>query len=299
MQSVSHRTLGVGVFLALLSNLLFASFYPYSGWLAPLSGTDVFVWRVVLMCAVIFLYLLLSGQWSVILADLRSYAKKKQLIWLVAPTPIMLSQMWLFMWAPLNGEGVAVAMGYFLLPLVLVLVGCWLGEQLAGLQKLAVLLAGIGVGAEILQGGSLSWATFWVCLTYPVYYVVRRKQGVRAVTGLFVDTLVFLPIGLVLLVIKPSLTTQIGGVLMMAKVVGLGALSVAAFLANLQAMRMLPMSLFGMLSYLEPLLLFVVAITLLGEPVTGQMLFSYGFIWLGIVCLLMQGVVASRKKYGR
>lgn len=299
MQSVSHRTLGVGVFLALLSNLLFASFYPYSGWLAPLSGTDVFVWRVILMCAVIFLYLLLSGQWSVVLADLRSYAKQKQLIWLVAPTPIMLSQMWLFMWAPLNGEGVAVAMGYFLLPLVLVLVGCWLGEQLAGLQKLAVLLAGIGVGAEILQGGSLSWATFWVCLTYPVYYVVRRKQGVRAVTGLFVDTLVFLPIGLVLLVIKPSLTTQIGGVLMMAKVVGLGALSVAAFLANLQAMRMLPMSLFGMLSYLEPLLLFVVAITLLGEPVTGQMLFSYGFIWLGIVCLLVQGVVATRKKYGR
>lgn len=299
MQSVSHRTLGVGVFLALLSNLLFASFYPYSGWLAPLSGTDVFVWRVILMCAVIFLYLLLSGQWSVVLADLRSYAKQKQLIWLVAPTPIMLSQMWLFMWAPLNGEGVAVAMGYFLLPLVLVLVGCWLGEQLAGLQKLAVLLAGIGVGAEILQGGSLSWATFWVCLTYPVYYVARRKQGVRAVTGLFVDTLVFLPIGLVLLVIKPSLTTQIGGVLMMAKVVGLGALSVAAFLANLQAMRMLPMSLFGMLSYLEPLLLFVVAITLLGEPVTGQMLFSYGFIWLGIVCLLVQGVVATRKKYGR
>lgn len=299
MQSVSHRTLGVGVFLALLSNLLFASFYPYSGWLAPLSGTDVFVWRVILMCAVIFLYLLLSGQWSVVLADLRSYAKQKQLIWLVAPTPIMLSQMWLFMWAPLNGEGVAVAMGYFLLPLVLVLVGCWLGEQLAGLQKLAVLLAGIGVGAEILQGGSLSWATFWVCLTYPVYYVVRRKQGVRAVTGLFVDTLVFLPIGLTLLLMKPSLTTQIDGVFMMLKVFGLGALSVAAFLANLQAMRMLPMSLFGMLSYLEPLLLFVVAITLLGEPVTGQMLFSYGFIWLGIVCLLVQGVVATRKKYGR
>lgn len=299
MQSVSHRMLGVGVFLALLSNLLFASFYPYSGWLAPLSGTDVFVWRVILMCAVIFLYLLLSGQWSVVLADLRSYAKQKQLIWLVAPTPIMLSQMWLFMWAPLNGEGVAVAMGYFLLPLVLVLVGCWLGEQLAGLQKLAVLLAGIGVGAEILQGGSLSWATFWVCLTYPVYYVVRRKQGVRAVTGLFVDTLVFLPIGLTLLLMKPSLTTQIDGVFMMLKVFGLGALSVAAFLANLQAMRMLPMSLFGMLSYLEPLLLFVVAITLLGEPVTGQMLFSYGFIWLGIVCLLVQGVVATRKKYGR
>lgn len=299
MQSVSHRTLGVGVFLALLSNLLFASFYPYSGWLAPLPGTDVFVWRVILMCAVIFLYLLLSGQWSVVLADLRSYAKQKQLIWLVAPTPIMLSQMWLFMWAPLNGEGVAVAMGYFLLPLVLVLVGCWLGEQLAGLQKLAVLLAGIGVGAEILQGGSLSWATFWVCLTYPVYYVVRRKQGVRAVTGLFVDTLVFLPIGLTLLLMKPSLTTQIDGVFMMLKVFGLGALSVAAFLANLQAMRMLPMSLFGMLSYLEPLLLFVVAITLLGEPVTGQMLFSYGFIWLGIVCLLVQGVVATRKKYGR
>lgn len=246
------------------------------------------------MFVVILTYLLVSRQLSVVVGDLKAIQGKKWL-WFLAPTPIMLSQLWLFMWAPLNGQGVAVAMGYFLFPLAMVLAGCvFFKEQLIGLQKLAVFFAVLGVSLELLQGGSLSWATFWVCGTYPIYYIMRRRLGVRAITGLFVDTAVFLPMGIGYLLVYSDFAYQTLTSLAIVKAFGLGLLSVLAFMANLQSVRLLPVSLFGMLSYLEPLLLFILAITLLGEPVNAKMLISYGLIGLGIVCLIVHGVVSKK-----
>ncbi len=294
---LTANSLIFGIILAIISNVLFSTFYLYSTWLAPMTGTQVFVWRLVCMFVVIVLYLLASGQLKGVLGDIKNLPDTKAKLWLIAPTPIMLSQLWLFVWAPLNNQGVAVAMGYFLFPLVMVLAGVVLfGERLVGLQKLAVILAGIGVGLELCWGGSLSWATFWVCGTYPIYYIIRRKQGVRAITGLFVDSALFLPIGLAYLAYHHTFTYETITSVALVKALGLGALSVLAFMANLQAVRLLPVSLFGMLSYLEPLLLFVVAIVFLHEPLTMQMLFSYGFIWLGIVCLIIHGIINKKQK---
>lgn len=298
-QNSQHHTsdLKIGIALAIISNVLFGVFYLFSGWLAPMTGTQVFVWRLVSMFFMVVMWLVVSRQLNTVLSDIRALAKPKSLLWLLAPTPILLSQLWLFMWAPLNGHGVAVAMGYFLFPLMMVLAGCLLfGERLIGLQKLAVLLAGVGVTLEIIQGGSLTWATFWVCITYPIYYLMRRQQGIRAITGLLVDTAIFFPFGIVYLWYDGHFSHQVLTSLAIFKVILLGFASVLAFLANLQSVRLLPVSLFGMLSYLEPLLLFVLAVTFLQEPLTAQMFVSYGLIWLGIVCLIIHGLHQQKKR---
>lgn len=302
MKSTVHPSptinLKLGTALALLSNILFAVLYLYSGFLEPLSGTGVFVWRILMMCIIITVWLVVSGQFATIKADLQHYTRSpKQLFWLIIPMPIMLSQLWLFMWTPVNGEGIAVAMGYFLFPLMMVLAGCVLfKEKLVGLQRLAVLFAVIGVVFELIQGGSLSWATFWVCGTYPIYYIMRRLQGVRAMTGLFVDTAVFVPMGVVYLAVNTQSSLFGLDWVDFAKIFGLGLISVLAFVANLQAVRLLPVTLFGMLSYLEPLLLFVLAVTVLEERLTIQMMLSYGLIWLGVMCLIGHGVLNKNKQ---
>lgn len=298
--NVNHQPneqLALGVILAILSNILFGVFYLYGSWLSPMTGTQVFVWRLVMMFVVMVSYLLICHKLSAVFAELKTIDNLKARLWLIAPSFIMLSQLWLFMWAPINRQGVAVAMGYFLFPLMMVVAGVLIfGERLSLLQRLAVGLAFIGVLAEILMGGSLSWATFWVCGTYPIYYITRRKQGISAITGLFVDCSLFLPFGLFYLIQHASFAYQTITTFALPKVLLLGALSVLAFMANLQSVRLLPVSLFGMLNYLEPLLLFVLAITVLGEPLTMQMLFSYGFIWLGILCLIIQGIMANKQR---
>lgn len=158
--STQQRTLILGVMLAILSNLLFGVLYAYSSFLAPLSGTQVFIWRMLAMWAALIGYLLISGRLGLHVDKLKALRTAKQWTWLLLPTPIFLSQFWLFMWAPVNGQGVQTAMGYFLFPLMMVVFGCVLfGEKLSRLQWLAVAFAALGVGSEIIRTQSVSWAT--------------------------------------------------------------------------------------------------------------------------------------------
>ncbi len=298
--SKQQRTLIMGVALAILSNLLFGVLYTYSSFLAPLSGTQVFIWRMLAMWAALIGYLLISGRLGLHLDKLKALRTVKQWAWLLLPTPIFLSQFWLFMWAPVNGQGVQTAMGYFLFPLMMVVFGCVLfGEKLSRLQWLAVGFAAVGVGSEIFRTQSVSWATLWVCGTYPVYYILRRLQGIGAITGLLVDLTIFAPLAVAyLLFVAPSSLGLVGSssffIMMLA---GLGMLSVLAMKTNVDASQMLPVNVYGMMSYIEPALLFILAITVLGNPFESAMIYSYGLIWLGIACLIAHGIRQLRRAH--
>ena len=298
--SVQQRTLMMGVALAVLSNVLFGVLYAYSSFLAPLSGTQVFIWRMLAMWAALIGYLLISGRLGFHMDKLKALGSVKQWAWLLLPTPIFLSQFWLFMWAPVNGQGVQTAMGYFLFPLMMVVFGCVLfGEKLSRLQWLAVAFAAVGVGSEIVRTQSVSWATLWVCGTYPVYYILRRLQGIGAVTGLLVDLTIFAPFALAYLffIAPSSLSLVSGSGFFIAMLVGLGVMSVLAMKTNVDASQMLPINVYGMMSYLEPALLFILAITVLGNPFESAMIYSYGLIWIGIACLIAHGVRQLRRAH--
>ncbi len=291
--NAKQRTLIMGVALAVLSNVLFGVLYAYSHFLAPLSGTQVFIWRMLAMWAALVGYLLISGRLGLHVNKIKNLGSIKQWVWLLLPTPIFLSQFWLFMWAPVNGQGVQTAMGYFLFPLMMVVFGCVIfGEKLSRLQWLAVGFAALGVGSEIVRTQSVSWATLWVCGTYPLYYILRRLQGVGAITGLLVDLTIFAPFALAyLFFIAPSSLSLVGGSsFFIMMLIGLGILSVIAMKTNVDASQILPVNVYGMMSYIEPALLFILAITVLGNPFESAMIYSYGLIWLGIVFLIAHGV---------
>src|SRR5699024_7619192 len=298
--SKQQRTLIMGVALAILSNLLFGVLYAYSSFLAPLSGTQVFIWRMLAMWAALIGYLLISGRLGLHLDKLKALRTVKQWVWLLLPTPIFLSQFWLFMWAPVNGQGVQTAMGYFLFPLMMVVFGCVLfGEKLSRLQWLAVGFAAVGVGSEIVRTQSVSWATLWVCGSYPVYYILRRLQGIGAITGLLVDLTIFAPFAVAyLLFVAPSILGLVSSssffIMMLA---GLGMLSWLSMNTNVTSSQMLPVNVYGMMSYIEPSLLFILAITVLGNPFESAMIYSYGLIWLGIACLIAHGIRQLRRAH--
>ena len=287
-----------GVWAALLSNILFGVLYLYSGWMQPMGGTDVFAWRMVSMLAALWLILLLSHGWH----DLFRFAYKVGRDWrkwalIVLPTPIVASQLWLFMWAPVNGYGVDVAMGYFLFPLVMVLCGrLFLGEAVNRLQWLAVGLAGAGVAHELWQTHAFSWVTIWVFATYPVYYLLRRLLCVPALTGLLIDLTLIAPFALGYLLL------QTNGFAIWAEpsrfwllIPLLGIISAAAMQLNLHASRLLPVTLFGMFSYLEPVLLFALALLVLKTPLAAESLITYGLIWAALCLSLLDGWLKMRR----
>ena len=122
-KTIITSALWIGALLAIISNVLFSALYMYGKWLIPLSGTDVFLWRMLMMWLCLMIFLLASGKIRIVIDDLMSIQGLAAWCLLLLPTPIFASQLWLFMYAPLNGLGIQVSMGYFLFPLVMVVVG--------------------------------------------------------------------------------------------------------------------------------------------------------------------------------
>ena len=177
-----------GTIASISSSVLFSMMFLFGLFMQPLTGTQVASWRVLMMLLSLVLLVSVSKQWQHVFDYLKTLKTAKDWLIFILPTPILGGQIWLFMWAPVNGYGLDVTLGYFLLPLVMIVLGRFFyREPMSLLQGAAALLAAFGIGHDILQYGSVSWVTLFVCLGYPPYYLLRRTIAVPPITGLLSD----------------------------------------------------------------------------------------------------------------
>lgn len=271
--------------LSLGASVLFALITVYVPLLAPLDGLQVFAQRVVWSIPAVLLLVLLAGQWSLLLDSLHRLRSEPRLLLAMPLCAFLVGVQWaLFVWAPLEGKMLDMSLGYFLLPLAMVLSGrLFYGERLSILQQLAVLCALVGVGHEYLQTRSFSWVTLLVALGYPPYFMLRRWMRLDALSGFAIEIVLMAPVAIWLIVAygPPELYAQAPKMWLLLP--GLGILSALAFGAYMGASRLLPLGLFGILSYSEPVLLFVVALLFLGETFSLGQLWTYLPIWLAVI----------------
>lgn len=286
-----------GIIAAVTSNILFGVLYVYSDLMQPMSGSDVFAWRMLAMCGGLWTMLWLSGGRRDVWRFIATLQTAKAWGIMLLTTAILASQLWLFMWGPVNGEGVNVAIGYFLFPLTMIIGGrVFLRESVNRWQWLAIGLAVIGVAHEISVKQSFSWTTLWVCGTYPIYYLSRRAMGVPALVGLTFDLTLIMPVALLYLLYSDSglaVLSDINRYWLLIPLLGL--ISAAAMQLNLDASRHLPVTLFGLFSYVEPMLLFGLAVIFLHAPLTADSLLTYGLIWCGIAVAMTDVIFRSRR----
>ncbi|AIC20508.1 MULTISPECIES: EamA family transporter RarD [Pseudomonas] len=280
-----------GIALSVLASVLFAVMYFYTSLLAPLTGVEIFGWRMLLTAPCMTVFMLLSGEWRHVGAILKRLLGQPLLLLALPLSAALLGvQLWLFMWAPLNGYSLDVSLGYFLLPLTMVLTGRIVyGEQLSRLQKIAAGLATLGVLNELYQVGSFSWATLLVAIGYPVYFVLRKRLASDNLGGLWLDMALLLPIALWFVQGGEqgfAVVDQHPWLYLLIPLLGL--ISASALVAYIIASRLLPFSLFGLLSYVEPVLLLGVAL-LLGESIQAGEWLTYLPIWLAVLVLVYEG----------
>ncbi|BAN54702.1 permease [Pseudomonas putida] len=265
--------------------------YFYTSLLTPLDGEEIFGWRTLLTLPCLTLFMLVSKDWKRV-GELLARVKRTPvlLLGMVGTSWLMGVQLWLFLWAPLHGRSLEVSMGYFLLPLAMVLTGRLVyGERLSRLQKVAVACAALGVGHELYQNGSFAWETLLVTIGYPIYFVLRRRCRTDHLGGLWCDMCLLLPWALYFVIQGPlssgDLQAHPG---LYALIPVLGAISASALIAYVLASRLLPFSLFGLLSYVEPVLLVGVAL-LLGETIGPDQWLTYLPIWAAVLVLVLEG----------
>jgi chloramphenicol-sensitive protein RarD len=194
---------------------------------------------------------------------------------------------WLiYVWAVNNGRMLEASLGYYINPLVNVLLGLViLGERLRRLQWLAVAMAALGVAQQVWQVGSLPWVSLALALTFAIYGLIRKRAPVAALPGLVIETWLLVPLALLWIAlnpaapsVQPEFLTSSAVLLLMAA----GPVTLIPLICFNAAARHLPYTTLGFLQYIAPTLVLALAVLMYGEVLAPATLTAFLFIWAGL-----------------
>jgi len=272
-----------GIGFGLLAYGIWGFFPLFFHQLAHVSPMDVLSNRAVWACVFVGLLLTLRGGWAKVVGVFRTPRQ----IGMLALAALLVGSNWLvFLWAVANQQVVASSLGYFLTPLVNVLLGLVvLKERLNRLELVAVSLAVAAIANEIITLGKLPWVSLFLAATFGTYGLVRKQVRIDALSGLWLETLAMLPVcGLYALWQAQHGHQVFGGHDMSTAtlLIGAGIITALPLIAFAAATQRLDLATVGMLMYINPTLQFLTAVWIFGEPMQPERLISFALIWLGL-----------------
>ena len=272
-----------GIGYGLLAYGIWGFFPLYFRQLSHVAPMDVLSHRAVWACVFVGLLLTLRSRWANVAAILR----KPRQLGMLALAALLVGSNWLvFLWAVANQQVVASSLGYFLTPLVNVLLGLLvLKEKLNRLEWLSVALALAAIGNEVATLGSLPWVSLFLAGTFGTYGLVRKQVPVDALSGLGLETLCMLPVcGLYAIWMAQTghAVFAVDSASTAGWLVGAGILTALPLMAFAAATQRLDLATVGMLMYINPTMQFLTAIFIFDEPFQPARLLSFGLIWLGL-----------------
>ncbi|MFS1289894.1 EamA family transporter RarD [Pseudomonas piscis] len=280
MQAANLRR---GYILGLTAYIIWGLFPLYFKAIASVPAVEIIVHRV--LWSALFGGLLLMvwkhpGWWR----ELRDNPRRLAIL---ALSGTLIAANWLtYVWSVNNGRMVEASLGYYINPLINVLLGMLiLGERLRRLQWLAVLLAAVGVAQQVWQLGSLPWVSLALALSFGFYGLIRKQAPVKALPGLVVETWMLVPIALAWLLLHPDASSAHAAFWASSQawwLVAAGPVTLIPLVCFNAAARDLPYTTLGFLQYLAPTLVLLQAVLLFGEQLSSSTLVAFMFIWAGL-----------------
>ena len=263
----------------------------YFVWVGFAGPFEILANRIVWAIPLLLLMLGLTKQWAGVWRLTRV-----QLAILVA-TAVALSINWLtFIWA-IQAEKIAEAsLGYYINPLFNVMLGwLFLQERMRPLQWLAIGVAAFGIATELVVQASVPWLGLTLAMSFGIYGLLRKKVNLPAVVGLFIETLLVLPIALgylILLYLDQGTKTFVDG----ASLALGGVITVIPLVFFAAAATRLPLTTLGFVQYLAPTCALLLALFLYDESVPAIRWFTFSMIWLAVVIFSVENVYQYRKR---
>jgi chloramphenicol-sensitive protein RarD len=237
------------------------------------------VWSVVLLGVL----LTLQRRWP----EARDVLRSRRVGWMLLASTGLIASNWLtYLWSVATERILQASLGYFINPLVTVLLGVvFLGERLRRPQGVALALASVGVLILAVRLGTLPWISLVLAFTFGFYSLVRKEVQAGPEVGLFVETLLLSPWMLIYLLRAGAEGTGAfgrGELALDLLLVAAGAITAVPLLLFTHGARRLPLSTVGFLQYLAPSLQFLLAIAVYRERFTPTHLIAFLFIWTAL-----------------
>jgi len=269
-----------GLLYALGAHAVWGSMPLYLLLVQSVPPLEFIAWRVAFTLPLCLALLAATRGWSQLAGVLRD---RRAVLTLLGSAAMVAVNWWLYVWAIQNGHIYAASLGYYILPLTMMLLGLVvLGEKLTRRQWGAVTLAALGVG--ILAVGALTtmWLSLSMALTFGVYGLLRKTVSAGPLAGLTVETLILMPAALGIVAWQAA--TPAGSALTQGWTVALavawsGPMTAVPLMMFATAARRMPYTVIGFLQFSSPTIVFVLGLTVFGEKLTAAQLGCYVMIW--------------------
>jgi len=271
-------------------------FFPiYWKFLPGISALQLTCHRIVWSCVVLLIFVARSHEWSALWSAIRS----ARVLGIYAVAALAIAFNWLvFVWAVNVGQIVQTSLGYFINPLLSVVLGVlFFGERLRALQWVSVGLAAVGVLYLTVALGTPPWIALALAASFGTYCLMKKIAPLSAVQGLALETgILFAPAAAYLVSVELAGTGALlhSGFARDALMLCAGPVTTLPLLLFAAGVRRIPLSLVGILQYINPTMQILIAILIYSEPFTRVQLAGFGLVWAALALFAVDGYVTHR-----
>jgi chloramphenicol-sensitive protein RarD len=279
------------VLLGLAAWVMWGFFPLYWPLLEPAGAVEILAHRIFWSLLVMIGLVLVTRR----RASLRATFAVRRTRWLLAVASVLITVNWgTYIWGVNHHHVVETSLGYFINPLVSVLMGVLLlGERLRPLQWGALGIAGVAVLALTFEYGHPPWVALILAFSFGSYGLAKKKANAGAVESLVVETAVMSPVALgyiIFLMVTGASTFGNHGPWHVVLMMGTAAITVVPLLCFGGAATRIPLSTLGLMQYLTPTVQFILGLVVFGEPMPPMRWVGFGLIWLALALFTVESL---------
>ena len=294
---MSESRAGRGLAAGLGAFIIWGLFPLYLKPLHAVGTLEVIAHRVTWSCVFIFIWMLVRGE----LGQVRATLTNPALLWRLCLSAGLITVNWVvYVYAVANGHVVETSLGYFINPLLNVVLGLvFLRERLNPAQWISVGLASVAVLYMSVISGNPPWISLTLAAAFGLYGFVRKVIPVAALPGLAVETFLLLPVAAgYLLWLEMTGVGALGhsGGGVDAMLVAAGPITAVPLFLFAYGARLIPYSAMGLIQYLAPSLQLALGLAVFGETLEHSRAVGLTLIWVGLAIYTVDGIWRTRPK---
>ncbi len=284
-----------GLLFALGAYFTWGLFPIYWKWLRQVPALELLSHRIIWSFILLLFFLLAGKRWK----DFRAATRNRQVIGIYLLAALLIGTNWLtYVWAVNAGFIVETSLGYFINPLLSVLMGViFLRERLRPLQWLPVGLAAMGVVYLTFAYGRLPWIALVLAFSFGIYGLVKKIAPLGSFYGITLETGILLLPALVYLAAQET-TGQAAflrqGLRVDLLLLGAGIVTTIPLLMFASAAQRIPLSMIGLMQYLAPTLQFLLGVFVYKETFSGSQAIGFGVVWVALIIFWLESWAARR-----
>lgn len=286
-----------GYLYAVLAFLMWGMAPIYFKQIESIAALEILTHRVIWSVLFLILIVFAAKQWH----QIQHIIKKPKLLGMLCISSTLLGFNWgLFIWAVNNDHMLDASLGYYINPLLNVLLGViFLSERLRKWQIIAVAIASLGVLLQVIAYGSFPVVAFALASSFAIYGLLRKKMPVESLPGLLIEALILMPFAIIYWYLTPATESSDmfnNEVILNILLVSAGVVTTLPLLCFIGAAKRLPYSTLGLFQYLGPSIMFTLAVTLYGEEFSIERAVTFACIWGALALYSWDSLRASKKK---